>query len=127
MKQIFLAIIIIFIVGCNQTQSSLEEIRRKNDPDKMKLSKGWNDYVKRTDVSNVELGIIYLKNGKQVKYWFMSHHLTDDKGGTIFEFDDKSTIYMEGKFCCELQLPDIQLNSENELKNFIKSHHGISP
>lgn len=37
------------------------------------------------------------------------------------------TSYMGGYFCCEVQLPDEQLQSLDALKAFIQQHDGISP
>lgn len=38
--------------------------------------------------NGIEYGIITLKNKKLIKFWFLSHHLISDKGGTIYEFPD---------------------------------------
>jgi len=61
------------------------------------------------------------------KYWFRSHHLSDDIGGTWFFMSDGTKAYIAEWFCCELQLPKQQFKSLLELKKFIKNHHGIKP
>jgi hypothetical protein len=68
-----------------------------------------------------------LKDGSSAKYWFRSHHLSDDLGGTIFTMSDVSQRFMSGYFCCEVQLPDTQLASLDELRAFIREVDGERP
>ena len=99
-----------------------------HDPSSLTLERGYNDYVQRSLLTNgTETGIITLADGSSSKYWFRSHHLVDDIGGTLFKMSDGTTTYMAGWFCCEVQLPGKQIESLDELKAFIREHHGIGP
>jgi len=40
-----------------------------------------------------EVGRIRLDDGTLVKYWFRSHHLSDDMGGTLFESDSCFAVF----------------------------------
>jgi hypothetical protein len=112
----------------NKTKELLDNISRHNDPGRLKLENGFNSYVKRAFINDgTEVGVISLSNGSKVKYWFKSHHLTGDIGGTMFEFNNSRRIFMAGYFCCELQLPDNQIKNESELKSFINKYDGESP
>jgi len=47
-----------------------------------------------------------MQEGSTSKFWFRSHHLVEDMGGTWFQMSDGTTSYMAGQFCCEVQLPE---------------------
>lgn len=107
---------------------SLERISRQTDPSKLVLGSAYNDYVKRMILKHgTEVGIIQLKDGSWSKYWFRSHHLTHDIGGTVFEMNTGKRFYMAGWFCCEVQLPEKQLDSLAAFTAFINEHHGQGP
>jgi hypothetical protein len=92
------------------------------------LQRGYNDYVRRAILTDgTEVGIITCRDGSSSRYWFRSHHLTHDDGGTLFRLSDGSEVFMSGWFCCEVQLPEQQLASLVELRAFIREHHGVSP
>ena len=130
MKILLLSLILV-LAGCPRypTKSALKEICEKYDPSSHKLEGVSNSYVQRTfiDDEKVELGVIQMKDGSTSKYWFRSHHLTDDIGGTWFLLSDGEKRYMPGYFCCEAQFPDEQFQSLSDLRIFIRKHSGINP
>ena len=98
------------------------------NPTSLKLEKAYNPYVTNTFLDDgTEVGIIQLKDASNVKYWFKSHHITNDFGGTLFQFNNGNNIYMKGFFCCEVQLPNKQSLSKKELMKFIKYNNNIRP
>jgi hypothetical protein len=130
MKKRLLFIVIILLSGCFDypTKNILMNIASKNDPEKLKLAEGYNKYIQRAYLKDgTELGIIYLKDGSSSKYWFRSHHLSKDIGGTWLFMSDGEKEYMAGWFCCEVQLPEQQIESLSALRKFIRKYDGISP
>lgn len=104
------------------------KIAHNNDPKKLNLENAYNTYVKRAYLEDrIEIGIIYLEDGSTSKYWFISHHISRDIGGTWFFMSDGRKEYMAGWFCCEVQLPEKQLESLSDLRKFIKKYHGEAP
>jgi hypothetical protein len=120
---------ILIVAGCASypTRNALEPISNKLRPEQAQLEPSYNSYVQRAFSENTEYGIINILDGSKVYYWFRSHHLMDDMGGTLFEFPDHKIYYMAGWFCCEAQFPDVPFKNLSELKEFILNHHGISP
>jgi hypothetical protein len=110
------------------SRSQLEAARKQNDPAALKLEPAYNDYARRTILPDgTETGIVQCKDGSIAKFWFRSHHLTGDLGGTIFAMSDGSEKFMAGYFCCEVQLPDSQLASLDDLRSFISRADGERP
>ena len=66
-------------------------------------------------------------NGSKAKYWFRSHHMAKDKGGTWFLLDGGDPVFMEGYFCCGVEIPDPSLTSSAALKDFIAKNDGVHP
>ena len=120
---------VVLLSGCaSSTHRDLERISSRSDPATLLLEQGYNDYVRRATLPDgTEAGIIQCRNGSSSRFWFRSHHLTHDFGGTLFHLSDGTQAFMSGWFCCELQLPDQQLASLHDLRAFIKEHEGISP
>lgn len=132
MKKQWLYLIFVFVLfGCTKytTKKPLYEISQRIDPSILTLEQGFNYYVQRKILyaDKVETGIIKFKDGSSSKYWFRSHHLSDDMGGTWFEMSNGTKEYLAGYFCCEVQLPKDQMGSLIELNQFIKKHHRIRP
>ena len=125
----YIFISLILTTGCGRDcRKYLNEVSKQFDPAKLELNQGFNTYVRRTHTEKgVELGYIVFADGDRAKFWFWSHHLSGDMGCTLFEFSDEKRIYMDGWFCCEVQLPETQLKSKAELKAFIHEHNGMSP
>ena len=117
------------LAGCtSRTEQELERISTASDPAHLTLQEGYNEYTQRTILAGgTEAGIIRCRDGSSSRYWFRSHHLTHDDGGTLFRFSDGTRIFMSGWFCCEVQLPEQQFASLAELGAFIRQHDGISP
>jgi hypothetical protein len=117
------------LTGCaSHTRSDLVRISTASDPSSLTLERGYNDYVRCAILPDgTETGIISCRDGSSSRYWFRSHHLTHDDGGTLFRFSDGSEVFMSGWFCCEVQLPEQQLASLVELRAFIRQHDGVRP
>ena len=132
---LFILILFLFIsliadaILAYSTKPSLFRISRNHDPFSMNLEQGYNSYVERTFLieDKVELGIIHMKDGSYSKYWFKSHHVTDDTGGTWFEMSNGKKMYMAGYFCCEATFPEKQFEDLVELQSFVKEHHKTRP
>ena len=123
-------ILAMLFAGCSSypTKAPLRGVMQRHDPSSFTLKQGVNAYVRRTHLEgNTEVGIIKMQNGSSSKYWFRSHHLGDDIGGTWFQMSDGATSYMAGLFCCELWLPKEQFASLADMKTFIQKHHGTAP
>lgn len=129
MRTLLLIAFAVIVNGCaSQTRRDLERTSATSDPSSLALEQGYNTYVRRANLTNgTEVGIISCSDGSSSRYWFRSHHLTHDDGGTFFRLSDGTGLFMSGWFCCEVQLPEQQLASLVELRAFIREHHGISP
>jgi hypothetical protein len=128
-KCFLVAIAALFLSSCSQdtTREQLKKVSEQYDPARLVLQPGFNSYIQCAHTNDTEIGIITLKDGSSSKYWFRSHHLTNDDGGTWFEMSDGTKIYITGGFCCEVQLTKEQPQSLQDLKNILKTHDGISP
>lgn len=117
------------LAGCgSSTRADLRRISASYDPALLSLEPGYNDYVQRTSLTNgVEIRIITCRDGSSSRYWFRSHHSTDDDGGTLFYLSDGTRIFLSGWFCCEVQMPEEQPGSLTELRAFIETRDGVSP
>jgi hypothetical protein len=119
------------LCGCSPRESSrarVERVSTTSDPDTLTLEKGFNDYVRCSrELPDYEIGVIRLGDGARVKYWFMSHHTSRDQGCTKFLFDDGATRFLDGAFCCEVQLADEQPGNRAALEAFLDTREGIHP
>ena len=117
------------LVACqSSTFRKLKATSRVTDPAVITLQEGFNDYVRCARLDDgTQIGMIQCRDGSSSRYWFRSHHLTGDDGGTLFRFSDGTEHFMVGGFCCEVQLPQQQLASLAELQAFIRKKDGISP
>jgi hypothetical protein len=129
MRALLLMMFTVLVSGCgSHTRSDLERISAASDPASLTLAPAFNDYVRRVILADgTETGIISCRDASSSRYWFRSHHLTHDDGGTLFRFSDGTAIFMSGYFCCEVQLPEEQLASLAQLQAFIREHDGINP
>lgn len=80
----------------------------------------------KTAPGGIQFGLVELKNGQHVKFWFLSHHHSP-LGCTRFDFADGESVYMKGAFCCEVQIPDDAIINESSLLKFIHTNDGIDP
>jgi hypothetical protein len=132
-----LATIVGFVIGCVaiyehfESSESREIVNRAsitNDPAGMELSAGANNYIRRTTLpDSTETGIIRLSDGSEVKYWFRSHHLSDDLGTSKFRFPDGSERTISGYFCCEVMFSQEEFRSSADLDSFLTKIDGTSP
>jgi hypothetical protein len=104
---IFLLIVLISFSSCeNATERKLLEVRKSTKIDETKLRKGFDSNVKSELKDGIEYGVIILENSEKVKFWFQTHHVSEDGiGGTLFELPNGKLEFIEGYFCCEVQLP----------------------
>ncbi|MCA9642895.1 MAG: hypothetical protein H6718_28380 [Polyangiaceae bacterium] len=71
----------------------------------MALTPGYDPFIRHASLPDgVLTGLIRLGDGSQAKFWFLSHHLTEDNGLTRFELPDDSVHFVHGAFCCEVML-----------------------
>jgi hypothetical protein len=130
MRRTVLVLLCLALASCQKSgsRSYLEGVRKQNDPVNMKLEAAYNDYARRAILPDgTETGVVQLKDGSTAKYWFRSHHQSNDLGTTIFAMSDGSERFMSGYFCCEVQLPDKQPASLDELRAFIDQADGQRP
>lgn len=128
MRALLLITFTVIFAGCASRSQREVELASSSDPAAFPLERGYNDYVRRIILADgTEAGIINCRDGSSSRYWFRSHHLTNDDGGTLFRLSDGSESFMVGYFCCEVQLSEQQLESLVELRAFIREHHGFRP
>ena len=129
MRTILVIAVAAALTGCaSRTERELHQISSTSAPASLSLGQGFNGYVRRAILDDgTEAGIISCRDGSSSRFWFRSHHLTHDDGGTLFRFSDGTEVFMSGYFCCEVQLPDQQIASLRDLRAFIQQHHGVSP
>ena len=129
MRTLLLIAFTVILTGCDsRSQREVERVSVASDPASLSLERGYNDYVRRAILADgTEAGVISCRDGSSSRFWFRSHHLTHDDGGTLFRFSDGTKVFMSGWFCCEVQLPEQQLAYLVELRAFIREHDGISP
>jgi hypothetical protein len=65
-----------------------------------------------------------MKDGAEVKYWFLSHHLSGDQGHARFEFPRGRVRMMTGYFCCEVMFPQDDFKSVKEFDAFLAEVDG---
>ena len=75
----------------------------------------------------IEIGLIPLKDGSKVKYWYISGHVQPGSGLTRFDFADGETAYLGGVFCCEVWIGVLALENKASLLKFIADFDGTSP
>lgn len=118
----------VILTGCGSRSRREVDRASTSDPVSLSLARGYNDYVRRAFLADgTEAGIINCRDGTSSRFWFRSHHLTHDDGGTLFRFSDGTEVFMSGWFCCEVQLPEEQLASLVDLRAFIREHDGVRP
>ena len=112
----------------SKSRELVEQASRENDPSQMELSTGGNDYIRRAILAdNTETGILTMSDGDLVKYWFRSHHLSDDLGAARFVFPGGRERMISGYFCCEVMFPQDQFGSTSALDSFLADVDGRSP
>ena len=111
-----------------RTRRRIFAMSKRTAPSSLKLEFLGSSYV-QTAVTNegLQVGVARFRDGSFAKFWFLSHHLSGDRGGTLFEMSDGTKRYMVGCFCCEVQLPDAQPSSLDDLNKFIDENDGSYP
>lgn len=126
-----LLLMAVLVCGCARRERSRSRVDRASvtwEPEKLELVKGFNSYVRvGKDVRDCEVGVIQIANGERVKFWFVSHHQSHDWGCTKFLFSDGTVRYLDGAFCCEVQLASEQPKDRAGLNAFLDTREGINP
>ena len=124
-------LVILTLTSCeNSTEKKLLQVRNNTHLVEGNLIKGYDENTMRNFTPDgIEYGIIKLENAEKIKYWFESHHISNDQvGGTLVEMPNGELEFIEGYFCCEVQLPN-----EGKFKNSkiflaeMKKLDGITP
>lgn len=108
----------------SENRDRVIQASKEIDPGKFELMDGSNDYIRRMSSSGIECGIVTMKNGEEVKYWFLSHHLSGDDGHARFVFPDGRVRMMTGYFCCEVMFPQDDFASVKEFDAFLAEVDG---
>ena len=126
----FLFILLIGLSSCeNKTENKLLEVRNSTKFNESKLKVGFDKNVKREFTKDgIEFGIITLEDSTKIKYWFQTHHISEDIGGTLFELPNGKLEFIKGYFCCEVQLPkNGKFKNVEEFITEMKKKNGIQP
>ena len=105
---VFLLLVLTSMSSCeNVTEQKLLSIKNSTKIDESKQEIGFDNNVKRQFTKEgIEFGVITLEDSEKIKYWFQTHHISEDRiGGTLFELQNGKLEFIEGYFCCEVQLP----------------------
>jgi hypothetical protein len=94
------------------------------DPYTQKLRLTYPPLIRSTSIpGRMQTGLVTLSDGDSVKYWFVSHHIAGP-GCARFDFADGTSRYIYGSyFCCEVQIPDDQVKTKQDLITFLEKHN----
>ncbi|NJM38715.1 MAG: hypothetical protein HC845_13075 [Akkermansiaceae bacterium] len=94
------------------------------DPNTQKLHLTDPPLIRSTSIpGNMQTGLVTLSDGESVKYWFVSHHIAGP-GCARFDFSDGTKRYVYGSyFCCEVQIPDAQVKTKQDLITFLEKNN----
>lgn len=129
---LILGTFLFFSLRKSESQRILESKLKNYEYDFTKLEPLRNNLESNRD-SLIQYGYLHLYNGEKIKFWFLSHHLVDDIGGTIYEFPNGERVFCSGMHCCEVQFYEYGNGPLDELKNsqnfrkYIKEHNGLRP
>lgn len=127
-NSIFFGLILLCTSCTSESERFLEEKLSKEVFDFTKLKAKSKLVASNISNDGVEYGIITLKNNQQIKFWFVSHHIMSDKGGTIYEFPNREREFVSGMHCCEVQFHDANsLKDLSAFQNYIKTKNGTKP
>jgi len=101
---------------------------RDYDPSKMDLWRVDSMHKSRSRKplpNGMEIGLLHLSDGTNVKYWFISRHVQPGRGITRFDSVDGRSAYLHGCFCCEVSVPEFK--DWSELQNYIAKWDGSTP
>lgn len=133
LKETYILLILIVVLGSCTTKSE-RILRNKLNSEKYdfsKLKSGIGN-VKYANKDDIQFGIIPLENNDTIKFWFLTHHITSDKGGTIYEFPNGEKEFYSGFHCCEVQflkngIEPIKFSDGGEFKKFVEKYDGVKP
>ena len=119
----------IFCISCaNKSERFLENQLTSEIFDFTDLNTKSKSVKSNLSTNGIEYGIITLNNKEDLKFWFVSHHLISDKGGTIYEFPNGEKKFISGMHCCEVQFNDIEsLKDLSTFKSYIETKNGLKP
>jgi hypothetical protein len=88
-------------------------------------------YKNRYDVpvfSEIERGIVALKDGEIIRFAFISHHASKDRNSHSYFQGDKYKRYIRGWFCCEVKFGrEKQPKDIAELNSLLSKYDGVPP
>ncbi len=121
---ILIALIIIlfyFTDEDRQTRNKLEKARSVIYIDNDSLKEGYNFNIKRgLSPDGIQYGIIHFENQDTLKYWFLSHHVVEGEGGTLYELPNGTLRFIPGVFCCEVQIDSIYKSADSFLDDMMR-------
>lgn len=126
-----LGIVLFFSFRKSESQKILESKLEKYEYDFTKLEQVHDNLESNRD-SLIQYGFLHLKNGEKIKFWFLSHHMVDDIGGTIYEFPNGEREFCSGMHCCEVQFYEYneerdELKNSHNFRKYIQENSGIRP
>lgn len=127
-----LLFLIVVLGSCTtKTERILRNKLNTENYDFSKLKSGVGN-VRYAKKDNVQFGIIRLENNDTIKFWFLTHHITNDKGGTIYEFPNGKKEFYSGFHCCEVQfikngIEPIKFSDSADFKKFVEKYDGVKP
>ena len=74
-----------------------------------------------------QVGDLLLGDGTRIPYWFLSHHQSGDLGGTLFELPEGRTKFVEGYFCCSVDLSAEETATRATFDATLERIDGLSP
>ena len=110
----------------NALREMVDRAASAHDPAVLELDHGDSLVVSKVLSDQTQAGLVKLPDGKPVKFWFRSHHLSPGTSYTRFDFADGGRAYMEGDFCCEVILPE-SIRTERDLLTYIRERDGSKP
>ncbi|MCX2745593.1 hypothetical protein OO013_17055 [Mangrovivirga sp. M17] len=136
MKSKYLYILVVCLLGffssCTSESERILIAKVENEEFDFTRLKMGNDSISADLQENIQYGLIHLQNGEQIKFWFVTHHLTSDIGGTIYEYPNGERQFCSGLHCCEVQfyeqgLPGKTFKNTDEFKLYVTERNGIKP
>lgn len=114
-----------FVSCTSESEKILNEKLAKDQFDFSKC-KGYFDGIKWELKDGIQYGTITFKDRQSVKFWFLSHHISGDDGGTVYEFPDSTKHFYGGLHCCEVQFDSI-FNNFKDFQSYIDKYEGVRP
>lgn len=125
-------ILVILLISCaTESEKILTKNIESEDFNFTKFKDNFNN-ISYNIKDNIQYGLIHLENGEDVKFWFLTHHVTSDMGGTFYEFPDGKKEFYSGLHCCEVQFYENgklgkKFKDASELRNFLIENDGLQP